>query len=226
MNSYKIYRHTTPSGWVYIGQTCRPVEERWKQGYSCNPHFNRAIQKYGWDSIKHEILFEGLTKKEADQIEIELITEQRIRGKCLNIANGGDGGDTFSNRSKESQEITRRKNSIHAKQQVWTNERCMRISRSKIGHTVSRDTRDKISKSLIGQNNPNFGKPKTPEIRKKLSESNKGKHIGPLNKQYGLKGPNSWMYGRVWVSNGTKSRLIRQDEIDSYLNKGWWRGRK
>lgn len=38
MNSYKIYKHTTPSGWVYIGQTCRPVEERWKQGYSCNRH--------------------------------------------------------------------------------------------------------------------------------------------------------------------------------------------
>lgn len=152
--------------------------------------------------------------------------EQRALGKCLNIANGGDGGDTFSNRSKESQEATRRKISECSRQQIWTKERCKRISSAKLGHKVTPDARNKISKALTGENNPNFGKPKSTEVRQKLSESNKGKHAGPLNKQYGLKGVNSWMHGRIWMTNGTKSKLIKPIDVDEYVTNGWYRGRR
>lgn len=45
--------------------------------YQQNDHFFRAIVKYGWDNIKHEILYEGLSEDEAYETEKRLIREYR-----------------------------------------------------------------------------------------------------------------------------------------------------
>ena len=72
---YCVYKHTAPNGKVYIGITGQNPTERWRggAGYKRNPLFYRAIQKYGWANFKHEILFDGLSKEEACDIEIALI---------------------------------------------------------------------------------------------------------------------------------------------------------
>ena len=62
----------------YIGITCRKPERRFGNNgnnYKDAPLFWNAIQKYGWNKFKHEILFEGLTKEAACKKEIELIQE-------------------------------------------------------------------------------------------------------------------------------------------------------
>lgn len=61
---------------MYFGITGQNPLKRWQGGcgYRHNTHFNNAIQKYGWDNIKHEILFDGLIKEEACAKEVELIT--------------------------------------------------------------------------------------------------------------------------------------------------------
>ncbi len=54
-----VYMLTAPSVKKYIGITTRPIEERWKghQKKSSNCLLvKRAIEKYGWDKIKKEIL--------------------------------------------------------------------------------------------------------------------------------------------------------------------------
>lgn len=93
MNNYLVYKHTAPNGKVYIGVTGQTVEKRWKKGrgYCENPYFFKAIQKYGWDNFKHEILFHSLTKEEAEEIEINLIREYDSANheKGYNIALGG-----------------------------------------------------------------------------------------------------------------------------------------
>lgn len=98
-----IYKYTSPSGGVYIGQTCKELKYRacsGGQGYLqrdkntgefLQPSLARAIIKYGWDNFQKEILFTGLTSEEADEKEIELINFYREGGKCYNIANGGKG---------------------------------------------------------------------------------------------------------------------------------------
>ena len=64
-NNYKVYKHTTPNGKVYIGITCQDPQKRW--GYGCNyknqRYFSTAIKKYGWDNITHEYYMTIFHKK-------------------------------------------------------------------------------------------------------------------------------------------------------------------
>ena len=58
---YVVYKHVSPSGKLYIGITSQKPELRWNYGrnYKENPYFYNAIQKYGWDSFQHEILYDN-----------------------------------------------------------------------------------------------------------------------------------------------------------------------
>lgn len=91
---YTVYKHTSPSGKVYIGLTAQQVEKRWRggKGYKYNQAFYKAIQKYGWDNIKHEIIAENLTAEQAQKLEIELIEkyDSRNKNRGYNICVGGD----------------------------------------------------------------------------------------------------------------------------------------
>ena len=53
-------------------------EHRWNngKGYSSG-YFRKAIDKYGWDAFKHEILYTKLTKDEACRLEQELIAKYK-----------------------------------------------------------------------------------------------------------------------------------------------------
>ena len=73
-----VYRHTSPSGKVYIGITSDLPKRRWRNGihkYASNPYFIKAIQKHGWENFTHEIL----RHDEACTYEKELIALQFIR---------------------------------------------------------------------------------------------------------------------------------------------------
>ena len=76
-NNYTVYKHTSPVDKVYIGITGMNPVRRWANGlgYKNCTHFFNAILKYGWDNIRHEILYTGLTQEEAECKEKELIKE-------------------------------------------------------------------------------------------------------------------------------------------------------
>ena len=82
-----MYKHTCPNGFVYVGITSRPPVQRWKNGfgYESNRDFFRTIVKYGWDNIKHEVLYTSLTEKEARKIEKRLI--EKYERCCYNTKN-------------------------------------------------------------------------------------------------------------------------------------------
>lgn len=101
-----LYRHISPSGKVYIGIT-KNVNIRWSNsGYrylTYNSIFGKAILKYGWDNIKHEVLFTKLSKDRACKLEIELIRHYKNLGISYNITDGGEGttGRKVSNITKD-----------------------------------------------------------------------------------------------------------------------------
>lgn len=98
--TYSVYKHTSPSGKVYIGITKQSLTGRWKNGlgYKTSPHFWNAIQKYGWENFEHEILFEGLTSDEACKRERTTIAELRATDPQYgyNQKTGGDVGSKLN----------------------------------------------------------------------------------------------------------------------------------
>ena len=105
MNNYVVYLHTSPSGKRYVGITCTAVEKRWRHGngYYKNKYFARAIKKYGWENFTHEIVAEGLSKVEAEEIEQSLIMRYQSSVKLYgyNIKSGGDSNGRHAEESKQ-----------------------------------------------------------------------------------------------------------------------------
>lgn len=94
-NKWSLYRHITPSGKVYIGITSQKPEHRWNNGKgylnSRRTKFKSSIIKYGWDNIKHEVLFTNLDENTAKRLEVELIRHYKGLGVSLNHTDGGEG---------------------------------------------------------------------------------------------------------------------------------------
>ena len=91
-----VYMHTnTKNGKRYIGISSN-VKKRWAGNGSAyyDQVFGLAIQKHGWNSFSHEIIYDNLSKECACQKERELINKYQTYKKEFgyNISLGGDSG--------------------------------------------------------------------------------------------------------------------------------------
>jgi group I intron endonuclease len=108
--------HTSPSNKRYIGITSQKPERRWRKdgnGYKDHLYFWRAIQKYGWDNFKHDILFDNLTKEEAEQKEVELIAYYNSNNVDYGY-NMSIGGESGSKGYKYSDEQKKHMSEVHS----------------------------------------------------------------------------------------------------------------
>lgn len=198
-----VYKHTSPSGKVYIGITCKVPEKRWgTNGYYYRKQtvFYNAIKKYGWENFKHEILFRNLTHDEAVKKEIELISF--YKSNCskyynpmygYNQTDGGEGQSGYVFSDKRKREMSKRMSGennpfygkCHSQETInrlsqnrkgnglgkdnpnygnyWSDEQKEKASKMMIGNVISVDTKEKLSKSLKGKNNPMFKKQQSVE---------------------------------------------------------------
>jgi len=110
MEKWSIYKHTFPDGKVYIGKTMKNPEERWGKlgrGYQGQPIIFDAILAYGWNNIKHEVIFSGLTEREAYLKEQEL-----IRLSCEEGQNGNYNVQFSKREEKQSKKALTRNETI------------------------------------------------------------------------------------------------------------------
>lgn len=159
-NCYSVYMHINKvNNKKYVGITSRDPELRWQNGtaYKRNPHFNAAIQKYGWDNFEHVILHSGLSHQCACEYERKYILELNLKNNQYgyNMTDGGEGISGF----------------------VFTNEQRKRMSESRSGknnHCYGRvgDLHPMYGK--CGKLNPNFGRKATDEQRKHISKGRIG----------------------------------------------------
>ena len=93
---YCIYKHTSPNGEVYIGQTKQSAENRWNEGFDylngSKTKFAKAIIKYGWEQFTHEIIEKDIESLEmANEREIYWINFYDSYYNGLNSTLGGSG---------------------------------------------------------------------------------------------------------------------------------------
>lgn len=186
MENYSVYRHISPSGKMYVGITSQEPEKRWQRGrgYVRNAYFNRAIKKYGWDSFKHEILLNNLTKEQAELAEILFIGYWDLTNQERGY-NLSHGGDTIGKHSEKSK---------------------LKMSQAHRGKVVSTETRDKISKASLGRKH-------TKEYRAHMSALHSGKgnpmygKKGALSPSYGT---HVSIETKVKMSNSARKRSVVQ----------------
>ncbi len=191
-NKYVVYVHRNLiNGKVYIGITNqKPIHNRWRKngiGYRECIKFYNAIKKYGWDNFKHIVLFENLTKEEAEDKEIELISKYKSNQNKYgyNIANGGNHQGTVSEETKK------------------------KISKSLKGRTFTAEHKRKMSEAQLGEKNHRYGKITSAEIKEKISIGNilhpsSGQFPHKKVNQYNLQGE----YIKTWNSMGEIERIL------------------
>lgn len=142
---------------------------------------SRAIDKYGRENFKKEILKEFDNENDARLFEEQCISDVNAveNDEYYNLTKGGYGG--FSELAKE------RQRSLEAR---------AKISEANRGRPVSEKTRKILSEKLKGTKPWNTGKEHSAETKEKLSKALKGK---PLTQEH-----------RENISKAQKGRVYRK----------------
>lgn len=156
---YSIYCHVFPNGKRYVGLTKDEPEKRWNngKGYNSCPLVNRAIKKYGWNNVKHEILATTDSKSEAEYLEKAYIAEFQTLNPSFgyNILSGGD----VSNNCADEEMRKKLGNG-------WRGKNRSEEDKAKIADGV----RKRFERP---ESNGHFGMKHSEETKNKMSESHK-----------------------------------------------------
>lgn len=196
---YTVYAHIFPNNKVYIGITCRPVEIRWQSPY--NQYFTNAVNKYGWDNVKHIILAENLSKEWACKLEQDLIWKYKSNDKKFgyNITGGGDGrlNNPLSQESIEKMRKTKTgvKLSDEHKRKIsdankgkhhrpMTEEEKEHLRQINLGKKYSQESKDKRRRTMEEKKRNGWVKPPmSDETKEKLRQANLGHHLSEETKR-------------------------------------------
>lgn len=192
------------NGRQYIGQSI-DMQDR-ARDYKTEIHprpINRAINKYGWENFKVEILHEfneKVDKWTLLALETAFIDEYKTLTKYggYNIRLFGDSNlgckmpEHMIQRLRERREKKHpcfgRKHTEEAKQKMRENnaramlgkhpslETRRKMREARKHHIFTPETRLKLSKSLSGKNNPMYGKKASDETKAKMSAKQKGEN--------------------------------------------------
>ena len=156
-----VYMHTNlTNGKVYIGIS-HDINKRWRGNgcaYKSNHHFWQAIQKYGWDGFRHEIVYDNISHSEACAYEIELIAKYNACDSAYGYNNSPGG---------ESPLVIHRGADHHF-----------------YGKHLSADHRKKLSESHKGEKHFWYGKHLPEETRKKIGDAHRGRIISDEQKEF------------------------------------------
>lgn len=188
--TYSVYIHTTPNDKKYVGITTQKPEDRWINGlgYKKNTHFYRAIKKYGWNNINHEILFVNLLESEATEIEKELIKKYKTMNPNYgyNSTSGGEIGKTLTEQAKIKISENRKgiysgkKHYCYGKHPTeWAGEEGFKKTIELARIRWSGENNPQKLNPRYGKDNHNFGKVYTKEEIWKKREAKK--HLFKLN---------------------------------------------
>lgn len=154
----------SPSGKIYIGQTTRSIEERFKQhrkkSSGCVAIYN-AIQMYGWGNFEkdwYECPDEDLNLYE--EMLVALLGTLAPDG--YNLKEGGGNRGKYSKQSKQKMRESQL-GKTHSEE-----------SKQKMRKPKSDDHKQKLSEAHRGEKHPMWGKTLGDDTRQKISEAQCG----------------------------------------------------
>lgn len=151
-----VYKHTCPNGKVYIGITKKRPKDRWANGAGyATQFFGKAIRKYGWENIKHEIIADGLTEDEARKKEIEQISLNKSHNPKYgyNCTDGGEGIYGYRFSKEERKRMSERAFSLweNPEKKEFLLKHLADISEKNKGRKIPREIVEKRAQSLSMQ---------------------------------------------------------------------------
>lgn len=162
----------------------------------------QAIEKYGKENFTVELLKGCETLEELNAAEIYYIDiyNARTDSNFYNIRKGGDcgpGGPMFS--GHHHTEDTKVLMSINRKGELNPN----------YGNhwTQSADLKALHSKLSSGESNGMYGKTHTEEAKATIGKKN-----------------HEALFGRIRITDGVSNKLIPKEDLQYYLDAGWYRG--
>ncbi len=169
-----------------------------------------SIRKYGVENHVKEILELFESRELLIEAEKKAITPDMITDKnCMNLKEGGTGGFSIEQQRLNAIKSNEKQRFLRENDKEWVIK--VYISNSKARKKeYDEGKRDKTY----------FfdwtGKKHSEDSKKKMSESSKGKGVGEANSQYGT----------CWVTKDGLNKKIKKEELDTYLNEGWFKGRQ
>ena len=205
---YFIYRTTNQiNDKFYIGMHST---DNLEDGYvGSGKRLGYSVRKYGLETHKFEILEflpsrEELKKREAEVVNEELLTNPL----CMNLKFGGEGGwDHVSTKASR------------AKGGRASGSRNILVSRKSFDYSTHskemwKNERDKML---------NTQKAAIKQAASKESVEKRRKTFSIINHQQGE--ANS-QFGTCWICNDGEAKKVKKDELQSWLDIGWRKGRK
>lgn len=176
-----IYKYTSPSSKVYIGQTLhkktRINEHKYKASKGSKSPFHRAIVKYGLKSFTREILETivgdpNYVKNKLNELEEYYIEKLNTRvPNGYNVTVGGDSKAGYIV-SEETKKLISQANKGH----ITTEETKEKIRQANLGQKRSKETRERISVAALGRE-------VSEETRLKLSKIHKGRKFSIVHRE-------------------------------------------
>lgn len=180
----------------------------------------RAIEKYGAENFKREILFECSSVEEMNAKEAELVNEDFLkRDDVYNLKEGGEGGFDFITHNELNNSANNNILASIAAQKRWQEDsefrkrRCSEISNT--NRKLWKEHRELFANCRFD----NFkGKHHTEESKQKVRETNR----------IFLRGECNGSFGTVWIYNESlkKNMKVKKELVDGFLSEGWKLGRR
>ena len=146
------------NGKIYVGSSVnletRKTRHYWEleNNRHNNQHLQRAYNKYGLDKLVFEVL---------EYVEKDMLLEREQY--YINILDAVSSGYNICPIAGSS------------RGRILSEQHKSNISKSKIGHSVSKETRMKLSAINQGKNNPNYGMHRSEYTKKKSQQSQPNK---------------------------------------------------
>jgi hypothetical protein len=238
---YYVYQITNLiNGKIYVGKHKSPKHPVDNGYYGSGKQITAAIEKYGLENFKKEVLHFCSSLEEMSDKEAEIVTEDFVKRKdTYNMHKGGPGGwDHYNgtkqhsaNSSKGGKKRANRadnpfKDPKFQKKYEWTRdpERLKKMGQkanSPVSIAKKKETFKKIKHSQ-GEKNSQFGRIWISNV---LTKEFKRQHITESIPEGWVRGKKGHVPKKLWVNNGVKEHYVLIEKENEYIIKGYSRGR-